>query len=210
MVILTAYAAQGQTLTYSNTIMFAGGNPATEMAFDLPQFNPADGTLDNVTLAMYSMFQDQITFNGLSASGELTIMPTNSLSFLYNGSDVLAQENDGGFTFSASLPSSGRSFSPAPPLTLQGTSLFSDTSDLANFDGTGDVPLSGECYFLPNVTWTSGTVTWSADDTATMAAVVTYDFTPAPEPGVMSILCTGGVVLAFTRVRYWRKRLVPA
>jgi hypothetical protein len=210
MVLLAALAARAQTLTYSNSITLSGGNPADEMAFDLPQFNPAQGTLDSVTLMIYSTFQYQFTYSGLSASGVLTYTPSNSLSFLYNGSDLLSQENAGGYTFNASLPSHGQSFTPASPLALQGASNFSDALDLANFTGAGDVPLSGEYYFLPTVTWTSGTVTWSADSSATMEAVVTYDFTAAPEPGVTDILCAGVAVLALTRLRYRRKYFVPA
>lgn len=209
-VLLAALAAQAQTLTYSNTITLSGGNPANTMAFSLPQFNPVEGALDSVTLTMYSTFQNQFTYSGLSASGELTYTPSNSLSFLYNGSDVLSQENAGGFTFNASLPSRGQSFTPASPLALQGTSLFSGASDLANFTGTSDVPLSGEYYFLPTVIWTSGTVTWSADSSATMEAVVTYDFTVAPEPGIMGLFCAGAAVPVLAGMRYWRKRFVPA
>jgi hypothetical protein len=211
MVLLMALAiqAQAQTLTYSNSLTLSGANPASVMAFDLPQFDPSSGTLDSVTLTMYSTFQNQFTYNGLSASGELTFTPTNSLSFLYHGPDVLAQENAGHFTFNASLPSNGQSLIPAATLSLQGTSQFSDASDLANFIGTSDVPLSGEYYFLPMVTWTSGTVTWNANDSATMEAVVMYDFTVVPEPGVTGMVCLGGLIFALHKNRCWEKCFIP-
>ncbi|HTR41934.1 MAG TPA: choice-of-anchor E domain-containing protein [Pseudomonadales bacterium] len=209
-ILLAAWAAQSQSLTYSNSITLSGGNPANVMAFDLPQFNPANGTLDGVTLTMYSAFQNQFTYDGVLASGKLTFTPTNSLSFLYHGSGVLAQQNAGGFTFNAGLPSHGGSLIPEASPVLDGQSIFSDALDLANFTGTGDAPLSAEYYFLPTVTWTSGTVTWSANSSATMAAVVTYHFEVVPEPGVAGILCLGGLAAALYRPWFGRKRFAPA
>lgn len=205
VLFLAALAVQAQTLTYSNSIVVTGGNPPTAMPFDLPQFNAADGILDSVTVTMYSTFQWTFTYNGLSASGKLAFTPTNVLSFLYNGSDVLSQANFHSFTFNATLPSSGQSSLPSGTLNLQGNSSFSDASDLLNFTGTGDVPLSAEYYFLPTLTWTSGTVTWNADASATMAAVVTYDFTSVPEPGVASILSFGALAFVLHKRRYWRR-----
>jgi len=195
-VLLTAATAHADFLTYSNSIVVPGGNPPTVMAFTIPQFNPSDGTLDSVTLTMYSSFQFLFTYDGSSASGVLTFTQTNSLSFLYNGSDELSQFNFGAFKFTADLPSRGQAFTPATAPTLRGQSIFSDAVDLANFAGMGEIPLSADYYNQPTVTWTSGAVTWSQDASATMAAVVTYDFTPIPEPSTIGFLFVGGLLFA--------------
>ena len=200
-VLMAAWAAESQTLTYSNSITLSGGNPANVTAFDLPQFNAANGTLDSVTLTMYSSFQYLFTYNGASASGQLTFTQTNSLSFLYNGSDVLAQQNSRGVTFNAGLPSTGQSSTQPVPPVLRGQSIFTDSMDLANFTGTGDIPLSAEYFNQPTVTWTDGTVTWNLTDTATMAAVVTYNFEPIPEPGAIGILSLGSLMFLLRKRR---------
>jgi hypothetical protein len=205
VLLLAACAAQAQTLTYSNSITVTGGNPPTAVAFDIPQFNPADGTLTSVTVDMYANSQYNFTYNGAFASGTLQFKPADSLSFLYNGSDVLAQDTSPPFTITAGLPSTGQAYSLPSPPSSQGESLFTLAPDLANFTGTGEAPLSAENDFDPTVTWTSGTVTWSATGSATMVDIVTYDFTVAPEPGVISLACAGGVLFAFHRCRYWRK-----
>lgn len=205
IVLIAAFAVKAQTLTYSNSIVVPGGNPPTAMAFNLPQFNPANGTLDSVTLTMYSSFQFLFTYNGLSASGELTLTETNSFFFLYRESDVLSQRNFVPMKFTAALPLQGRFWVPPADPTLQGQSAFSAAADLANFTGTGQIPLSAEYYNQPTVTWTSGTVTWSQDASATMAAVVDYDFTPAPEPGVVGMMCFGMLGFALLKCRYWRQ-----
>lgn len=205
IIALAALAARAQVLTYSNSIVVTSGDPPTSVAFDVPQFNPADGTLTGVTVSMYSTFQWTFTYNGLSASGQLTFTPSNSLSFLYDGFDVLSQGNYHIATFTTVLPGSGQSSTLPGNLSLQGQSSFSDTSDLLNFTGTGDAPLSAKYDFVPTVTWTSGTVTWSADASATMAAVVTYDFTPVPEPGAVSILSFGALTCVLYQHRRSRK-----
>jgi hypothetical protein len=208
IVLLVALPAQAQTLTYSNSITLSGGNPANVMTFDLPQFNPANGTLDSVTLTMYSSFQYLFTYDGGSGTGQLTFMQTNSLSFLYNGSDVLAQQNTKGITFNATLPSTGQSSTQPLPPALRGKSIFSDGPDLENFTGTGDIPLSAEYFNQPTVSWTGGTVAWNLTDTATMAAVVTYDFETVPEPGAIGITCLGGLIFALSGNRFWQKGFV--
>lgn len=196
MILMSAFAIQAQTLTYSNSLVVPGGNPPTVMAFNIPQFNPSDGTLDSVTVTMYSSFQFLFTYDGSSALGQLTFTQTNSLTFLYSGSQVLSQANFGAFKFTAGLPSQGQSFVPATAPILRGQTIFSDAADLANFTGMGEIPLNGEYFEQPTVTWTSGTISWSLDDSATMAAVVTYDFTPVPETGVMASLLVSLVVFA--------------
>lgn len=188
MIFMSALAGEAQILTYSNSVVVPGGNPPTVMAFNIPQFNPSDGTLGSVTLTMYSSFQFLFTYDGSSALGQLTFTESNSLTFLYNGSQVLSQANFGPFKFTAGLPSQGQSFAPATAPILRGQTVFSDAADLANFTGVGEIPVNAEYYNQPTVTWTSGTITWSLDDSATMATVVTYDFTPVPETGVMASL----------------------
>ena len=201
IVLMAAFSVQAQTLTYSNSIVVPGGTAPTVLAFNIPQFNLSEGTLDSVSVTMYSSFYFLFTYNGSSASGELTFTQTSSLSFLYNGSDVLSQRNFGPFTFTAGLPSQGQSFTPPAALTLQGQSFFSDVADLAIFAGTGEIPLSADYYNEPTVTWTSGTVTWSLDDSATTAAVVTYNFTPVPEPSSMSLLMLNSLAFLYRKHR---------
>jgi len=201
VILMSALAVRAQILTYSNSVVVPGGNPPTVMAFNIPQFNPAEGTLDSVTLTMYSSFQFLFTYDGSLALGQMTFTQADSLTFLYNGSQVLSQANFGAFKFTAGLPSRGQSFAPATAPTLRGQSIFSDSADLANFTGTGEIPLNAEYYIQPTVTWTSGTITWSLSDSATMAAVVTYDFTPVPESGVMASLLVSLVVFALHQRR---------
>ena len=203
LIFLAAFAAHAQTLTYSNSIVIQGGNPANVASFNIPQLNPAVGTLTSVILTMNYSFQSLFTYNGVSATGTLTLDQANSISFLYDGSEVVAGKNYGNSKFNAGLPSSGYSSGSAIP--IETNVVFSATSDLPNFTGTGEIPLSGEYYNDPTVTWTSGTVTWSMDATATLTALVTYDFTPAPEPGLLSILCFGALGFAAGKRRYWRK-----
>lgn len=200
-ILMTALAVRAQILTYSNSVVVPGGNPPTVMAFNIPQFNPSDGTLDSVTLTMYSSFQFLFTYDGSSALGQLTFTQTDSLTFLYIGSLVLSQANLGPFKFTAGLPSQGQAFAPATAPILRGQTIFSDAADLANFTGMGEIPINAEFYSQPTVTWTSGTITWSLDDSATMAAVVTYDFTPVPEPGVMSLLILSSLALCYPNYR---------
>jgi hypothetical protein len=112
----------------------------------------------------------------------------------------VAQDDYSGAISKFGLPSTGYGSSSGPP--VEANVLFSDAHDLANFIGKGEIPLSGEYYDLPTVTWTSGSLTWNLDDTATLTALVTYDFAPAPEPCVISIVCLG--VLGFTMRTFCR------
>jgi hypothetical protein len=201
IVLVAACSVQAQTLTYSNSIVVPAGTAPTVMAVNIPQFNPSEGTLDGVNVTMYSSFDFLFTYDGSLASGELTFTQTSSLSFLYNGSDVLSQRNLGPFTFTAGLPSQGRSFTPPAAPTLQGQSFFSDVADLAIFTGTGQIPLSADYDNEPTVTWTGGTVTWNLDDSATAAAVVTYNFTPVPEPGSLSLLMLSSLAFFYPKHR---------
>jgi hypothetical protein len=203
LIFLAAFAAHAQTLTFSNTVVFPGGNPANVAPFDIQQFNPADGTLTSVVLTMDFSFQSLFTYNGASATGTLTLDQGNSISFLYNGSDVVAGKDYGTSVFNAGLPSTG--YSSGSGIPIETNVIFSAASDLANFTGTGEIPLSAEYYNDATVTWTSGTVTWSLDDNATLTALVTYDFTPTPEPGVMSLLSFGALGFAVSKHRYLRK-----
>jgi hypothetical protein len=206
MVFLAAFTAHAQSITYSNNLTVNGGNPPAAVAFSLPQFNPADGTLDSITLTMFSSYQFLFTYNGASAAGQLVFTQSNSLSFLYNGADVLAQKNFNSARFTATLPSSGQASLPPSALTLQGESIFSNASDLANFTGPGDIPLSAEYFDLPSVTYTEGSVTWSLDSSATMTAVVSYDFEAIPEPGITTMTILGGVALALVNRRSMNPR----
>lgn len=208
LIFLAAFAARAQTLTFSNSIAVSGGNPASIVPFDIPQFSPSDGTLTSVALTLYFSSQSLFTYNGASASGTLTFFQTNSLSILYNGSDIVARDDYGSAIVNFGLPSTGYGSGSGPP--LEANVVFSDATDLANFTGAGEVPLSGEYYDLPTVTWTSGYVTWTLDDTATLTALATYDFAPAPEPGVICIACLGALGFIVRKHRYWRKYEVSA
>jgi hypothetical protein len=162
------------------------------VGFNIPQFDSANGTLNSVTLTMSGYAKSTFTYDGWGASGSLTVWQDNVLSILYNGSDMLAQRE---FLFLTStpfaLPSNGQSVWLG--FLSQSQLTFSSAPDLANFTGTGAVPVSAEYYNLPVVTITSGLVTWSLNNLSSMTANVTYDFTPVPEPGVISFLIISGL-----------------
>jgi hypothetical protein len=203
LILLAAPAAHADLLTYSNAVAALSGNPPAPVGFSIPQFDPAKGTLNSVAVTISSRGLSRFSWDGWLASGQFTVWEDNLLSFLYNGSNVLAQNEfllmSPGYPNGFPLPSAGQTVSVAHPATNQVT--FSAASDLANFIGTGDIPLSAEYYSQPVVTVTGGLITWTFDNSSTMTAVVTYDFSAVPEPGLAGLFFAGALLFTLRKSR---------
>lgn len=157
--------------------------------------------MNRVTLDLYIFGISRFSWDGSSGQGQFTAWEDNLLSFVYGGSNVLFQSEfillSPGYPSPFALPSSGQSVSVTNPRPYE--SIFSSESDLANFTGTGNIPLSAEYYCLPNVTVIGGPMTWDLNNSSKMTAVMTYDFTPAPEPGVPGLFVLGGLLVRVCR-----------
>lgn len=201
IILLTATAAQADFLTYSNVVAAPPGNPPAVVGFNIPQFDPANGTLNSVTLTMSGRALSTFTYDGSAASGILRVWQDNVLSVLYDGSDVLAQSQTLflSHNYPVTLPLPGNGMELWVLFLPQSQTVFSSALDLANFTGMGAIPVGAEYYNLPVVTVTSGLVTWSLDNSSSVTAIVTYDFTPVPEPGVISILIVGGLAFVYRK-----------
>jgi len=203
-ILLTATAGRADFLTYSDIEAVTPWNPVIPVGFNIPQFNPADGTLNSVNLTMSGYANSTFSYNFLG-SGGITVWQDLELSVVYNGSDVLAQ-NEAFFlspNYPTPVPLPGNGTMVWSSSLPQSQVTFSSALDLANFTGTGNVPLSGECYNVHtvNVTGAPAPGETTLVNSSHLIAVVTYDFTPVPEPGAIGLTCLSGLMFAFRKRR---------
>jgi hypothetical protein len=202
---LAAISAPAAVNSFTNTVSILPGNPPAEVAFSLPKFDPAAGTLNGVSLAISGFGRLTIEYTNSPGAGA-TVFETNAISVLYNHSNIVYQK---AFTlqnhnYPNPLPGSNGIDVSGQSLIQPSPFLFTLPSDLANFTGTGNAPLSAEYFGITTVTVVGGPVLWNVTPFGSVTAIVSYDYAAVPEPTSWSLLTAG--VLTGSMVRH-RKRI---
>ncbi len=197
LLLLAAAATKADSLSYTNTIAVPPGNPPARVGFDIPLFDPAMGTLQDVRLNISGNFTSLFSWTELSG-GSLTAWQTNALSIFY-GNSVLATKTAIFLSLGYPNPINGNGQQ------LWGASLtpqaltFKLASDLANFMGTGTVPLSAEYYNRAVVNLFGPPGTWSLNNQGSVTVAVAYDYLVVPEPGSVWLIMAAGLLAALRR-----------
>ncbi|MGB7747308.1 MAG: choice-of-anchor E domain-containing protein [Verrucomicrobiia bacterium] len=177
-------------------------DPAAPVAFDLPQFNSSLGTLVSVTLSVSGSATSSLLWTNMDGpNAGVMASQTNALIINYNAG-ILA-END--FVWltknypALQKPGSGGVFSQSwGPVTVQTLDTFTSASDLANFTGTGDIPVSAQFNDWFDMTATGGNSSSGGETSSSFTANVTYDYAPVPEPSSFGLLFGGLGLLIWT------------
>jgi len=201
-----ATTASADTLSYTNSYT-AGLNFTTPLS--LTQFDPALGTLDSMTISLASGFTSTFTITniGISTYGDGSTaakfvqiwLGTSAIDLLVNANNPNGSSNPWLNYTGDTLDISGLAAGDYMSGTRGGTalpvsSLYTDSTTLADFTGTGatllDVyTITGFSMNLVN----GSSYDSSSDSTATVTSVVTYDFAPVPEPSTLAMSILGGL-----------------
>jgi len=213
--LLSAFAsfARADIITYTDIENVSVSDPAIFQPFNIPQFNPAFGTLSSVNVTISGLVQTSLAFTNWSNSSDGVMMQEqNKLLALYNNSQMTVSN---AFIFRTTS---------YPHLQLVGANggVYSQTwfydlspvvfasshpDDLDNFTGLGNVPLAAGFVSDTYMTMSGGNYQYSVQTTASETATVTYTFNsaaPVPEPSAALLLSIGS--LAICGVRGFKSR----
>jgi hypothetical protein len=205
--------AQADTISFTSSV--SGATDWTQQ-LGLTQFNPTWGTLLSVTIDLSASFSSSFTITNTGGSTYLNPSSARRTLDIYLGSSAVdlavdVQNPNGtgnswltwissplslnGLASGAHL-SANRSGSDSPT-----GGIYTDITTMGYFKGTGTTVLDlfTTSGFLMQLT--GGTSYDSSQATsATATGIVTYDFTPIPEPSSALFLGLGGLALV------WRRR----
>jgi hypothetical protein len=183
----------------------AGHNSLPSSAsFTLPQFNPALGTLESISIKFALSYQGEVDIYNISgspqtASGSSTV-PIN-----------FTAPSSGAPSVNASYSVSNVTLTSTPPLNeflgpaLSTTLSFNPTApNFAAYEGSGNSDYSlnyGIGTYSGTSTGPGGTIFFGGDANASGTASVVYTF--APEPTSLALLASG--LLAFGGLRLRRR-----
>jgi hypothetical protein len=207
---VAALPVKADLLSYTDTRAVSPADtrfdPATPVAFNISQFNSSLGTLNSVTLSVSGSATSSLNFTNTDGpNGGVSMSQTNALFINYN-SGILAQNNFVWLTTgypTTQKPGSGGVFSQSwGPATVQTLDTFTSALDLANFIGTGTIPVSAQFNDWFDLFATGGVNAWSIATSSSFTANVTYDYTPVPEPSSFGLLFGGlGLLIGIHRAR---------
>jgi len=200
------------TGTVSSTLTDWSGN------LTFPQFNPALGTLTNVSLTFNSAMTTnlKVTNTGNSSSSgladtKLELSITDASGVLPGGTylgpaigysgEELNYTNSPDYTYT-NLAAGGNISSGT--LTGNGTytGSFGNASLLSEFTGGGSVVLPASTFTTTTITNTGGNTNANQVTDAGLTGTVTYTYNPTvPEPATMSLLVLGGTAALLQRRR---------
>ncbi len=171
--------------------------------FDIPQFRPDLGNLEGVRLEITGTLISVFSWSE-PEGGAIRLWQTNALAVFY-GDQVLARKTSICTSFGYPQPATGdgqqlwgSSLPKAGQLTL------SSADELADFTGTGTVPVSAEYFNLANISASGNPGTWSLDNQASVTLELHYDFVAVPEPHLAALVIAGGLSVV-CRIRKGRK-----
>lgn len=174
-----------------------------------PQFNPALGTLDSVTLALQSGLVTTLTVEntgGATSSGtvrtELVLTPTDPLNQIPAGDPLTVDY----MTPKQSFTLAGGQGITLPQMSASGNSANTYTAGLilSEFTGNGSINLGLSTVTYTLLSYNGGNSYSSQVTTADATGSVTYDYTAAvPEP---STYLAGLSALGMLGLVGWRKR----
>ncbi|PHQ79126.1 MAG: hypothetical protein COB69_08580 [Phycisphaera sp.] len=188
-----------------------GGAGATYTA-DLPQFDPALGTLTSVELAITAEHAGTFDMTSHGTGGGYIIFYID-YSFEVNGFGG----TDGNLLLLdwVTEPTSGSPFGSAPghfnaPFTpvadgatvsvpfgtqLNFADTYSDTdTEFSQFIGTGTLPFDIVDWAVFSLATTGSDVSWELSSFANLTVDATYTFTPIPAPGALALLAVSGLM----------------
>jgi len=207
---------QAQTTTsetFSTTTPQPTANTDWTTTFSLPQFDPSQGTLNEVIITVDSTMNTQLTVqnNGPSpdsghAFTEIEFFVDDSGLNLNGAGNPALTYNSPNFNFdNLASGDSVTSGILSGHGTSVGSSPYTSPTVLSEFTGTGTISLNGSTE-TTTVTATSGANTSANQSTTADGNVsVTYDYTvPTPEPTTLGLIALGGGVACFFRRRQSR------
>lgn len=180
------------------TVAFSVIGPGTA-SVALPQFNPARGTLNSVTISETATDQFVLEIFNSGAGGSFTAMAQNNFSFGLGGPPV----QPGFLDTAGSIPAGMPIFTTmAPAVPLGSPMLFFGPGADAFFIGKGtldtSVSLSAATVSQFSGATVSGLLAFAG---ASGTVTIDYAFTPVPEPAGFAILSMGVLGLAACRLR---------
>jgi hypothetical protein len=215
LVVLAGFVAalpvKADSLFYTDTQAVSSADtrfePANPVAFNIPQFNSSLGTLTSVTLSVSGSAISSLNFTNFDGvTGGVMASETNAL-FINYSSGILAQNNfvwlTTGYPTIQKPGANGGVFSQSwGPATVQTLDTFTSAPDLANFTGTGNIPVSAQFNVWFDLFATGGVNAWRSATSSSFTANVTYDYAPVPEPSSFGLLFGGlGLLIWIHRAR---------
>jgi hypothetical protein len=204
--------AQADTISFTNSV--SGGTDWAQQ-LGLTQFNPTWGNLLSVTIDLSANFSS--TFTITNTGGSTYVNPSSARRTLdiYLGSsavdlavDVQNPNGTGNSWLTwVSSPLGLNNLAPGAHVAANRSGsdspaggFYTDGTTMGYFTGTGTtvLDLSTTSGFLMQLTGGSSYDS-SQSTSATATGIVTYDFTPVPEPSSALFLGLGGLALVWCR-----------
>jgi hypothetical protein len=184
----------------STTEISSPAYPVTWLTFGIDQFNPALGTLNSVQLTVSGQVEASLYFtnNDGNVGLKVEIDPTYQIAY-FNGSltNLLVDDESidwttPGFPKSVSVPADGTYFySWGPANEGPVTQNLTLAPDLANFTGSGLIPVAAQLSCTTMESIGGGNYTISAPVSGSATAQVIYDYIPVPEPSTIGLVVVG-------------------
>ena len=166
----------------------------------VPQFDTANGVLNNADIEFNVTFSDTATVATDSAPSAGVVAASGQSLVYQDGEMMLGELNNGiGVNFNEqifNLVGSGYQFEN---VSLQGTGtsyaqVGSGAQGFTDYLGTGAVDFGFSSQFVQAQTYvSSGGYAWAGSGPSAVSGTVTvtYDYTPVPEPASLSLLALG-------------------
>jgi hypothetical protein len=208
--VLAASHASAEMVSYSTAIPASDGaghnSLPTSASFTLPEFNPALGTLESISIKFALSYQGEVDIYNFSGSTQTasasSTVPLNFTAPSSGAPSVNAAYSVTGVSLT-STPASNAFLGPVLSTTLS----FNPTSpNFAAYEGVGSSDYSlgyGDGTYSGTSTAPGGTVFFGGDANSSGTASVVYTFAPAPEPTTLALLGSG--LLAIGGLRYRRR-----
>jgi hypothetical protein len=205
--------AQADTISFTSSV---SGATDWSQPLGLTQFDPTWGTLLSVTIDLSASFSSSFTITNTGGSTYLNPSSARRTLDIYLGSsavdlavDVQNPNGTGNSWLTwISSPLSLNGLAPGSHLSANRSGsdsptggIYTDITTMGYFTGTGTTALDlfTTSGFLMQLTGGGTSYDSSQTTSATATGIVTYDFTPVPEPSSALFLGFGGLALACYR-----------
>jgi hypothetical protein len=201
----SASSARADIYTYTDIQNVSASDPATFQSFNIPQFSPAMGTLQNVIVTISGLVRASLAFTNWSSSMDgVKMQEQNTLSVLYNNSQTMVSSNcvfqTTPYPGMQPVGANGGVYTQSCIYNLSPTVYTSSlAADLASFTGPGNVPLAAGLVSDSYMTVSGGNYHYLVQTTGSETATVTYSFAPVPEPSAALLVGLGGLVICGVR-----------
>jgi hypothetical protein len=202
-----AGAADGAMISPQVTVdaPVVGGNQVWTTDWDLgvyvPRFNPALGTLTSVTLGAMTTINSSVLLGNIEFGGKQQA----SSGTVSTGVNIRFRTSDLSKTLlnlSASSSSGSFSLNYGNTTTLSnlfgagsGAALFTDPGSLAMFSGSGTLALRADSTTFIQLNYAGGPTVANNTTDAYLVSMVTYTYTPVPEPALLGFVGLAGLAL---------------